>query len=110
MKYELTTPCENCPFKKDQSYLATKRASQIARDLQNDHSFACHKTTTSLGRRVDHPKAQHCAGALIMLEKLDKPHQMMRIAERLRLYDPFKLDMEAPVFDNFKQFIKSHKG
>jgi hypothetical protein len=43
----------------------------------------------------------HCAGALIMLERLGQPSQMMRIGERLGLYDRTGLDMEAPVFESF---------
>jgi hypothetical protein len=34
---------------------------------------------------------------LIYLEKRQQPHQMMRIAERLGLYDYRQLDMQAPV-------------
>ena len=49
----------------------------------------------------------HCAGALILLEKLNLPSQMMRIAERLGMYDRRKLDMLAPVFDSFVAMIKA---
>ena len=42
-------------------------------------------------------KSVHCAGALIFLEKRNRPHQMMRICERLGLYDRRKLDMSAKV-------------
>lgn len=48
---------------------------------------------------------QHCAGALILLEKLDRPSQMMRISERIGMYDRRKLDMDAPVFDTFRKMI-----
>ena len=44
----------------------------------------------------------HCAGALILLEKLGEPSQMMRVCERIGLYDRTKLDMAAPVFDSFE--------
>jgi hypothetical protein len=44
-------------------------------------------------------KSPHCAGALIFLEKLDSPHQMMRICERIGYYDRTKLDMTAPVVE-----------
>lgn len=39
----------------------------------------------------------HCAGALIFLEKRNRPNQMMRIAERTGSYDRRTLDMKAPV-------------
>jgi hypothetical protein len=41
---------------------------------------------------------QHCAGAMILLEKNGCANQMMRIAERLRFYDHKRLKMDAPVF------------
>jgi len=49
----------------------------------------------------------HCAGALILLEKLEQPSQMMRIAERLRMYDARQLDMDAPVFESFEDMVKA---
>jgi hypothetical protein len=39
---------------------------------------------------------QHCGGALILMEKLEQPHQMMW------MYDPTKLDLDAPVFDSWE--------
>lgn len=39
----------------------------------------------------------HCAGALIFLEKRYRPNQLMRISERLGMYDRTKLDMKAKV-------------
>lgn len=67
--------------------------------------FACHKTCEQddEGDYVARDGSPHCAGALIFLEKRGRPHQMMRICERLRgkdgkpMYDPTKLDMKASV-------------
>lgn len=65
--------------------------------------FPCHKTA-KLVDNEDGPSefiatksSTHCAGALIFLEKRDAPHQMMRIAERLGMYDRTQLDMAADV-------------
>jgi hypothetical protein len=76
--------------------------------------FSCHKTVRYDSMREDddgEPDFRtrdrrgeaHCAGALILLEKLERPSQMMRIAERLRMYDARRLDMDAPVFDTFDE-------
>jgi hypothetical protein len=46
---------------------------------------------------VETEKSVHCAGMLIFLEKRNQPTQMMRICERLGLYDRTKLDMAAKV-------------
>jgi hypothetical protein len=48
-------------------------------------------------------KSQHCAGALILLEKLEQPTNSMRVAERLGMYDRRELDMDAPVFDSWEE-------
>lgn len=53
--------------------------------------------------------SRHCAGALILLEKIERPSQMMRIAERLGIYDRFKRDMDAPVYESFERMIEAQE-
>jgi hypothetical protein len=104
MNFNLKTPCKDCPFRSDREankgWLGKERAESIINSItKEDATFQCHKT---LGN-----KAEHCAGATILLEKLEKPNQLMRIAERLGHYDLTKLDMNAPVM-TAKEFIKCH--
>ena len=121
MKFELKKPCEHCPFRTDlEPYLSgTERAQEIVEGLDRG-VFPCHKT-------VDHEAQaaidewddghepeymmdennQFCAGALIMLEKCERPGQMMRIAERLGSYDRTKLVMDSPVFDTPEDFVRA---
>lgn len=100
MHYEMRTPCPECPFLKQNNF------SWRSLKAHASGEFACHKKCnrkdghyapregkTSSGRA----KTPHCAGALIFLEKQEKPHQMMRICERLGLYDRSKLNMDANV-------------
>lgn len=104
MSYTLTTPCDNCPFRHDiPGYLTAERVEDIERSLVNAE-FPCHKTTEfdEEGEVMHTGKEIHCAGALILLEKIERPSQMMRIAERLGMYDRRKLNMDAPVFDSFE--------
>lgn len=42
-----------------------------------------------------------------MLEKIYAPNQMMRIAERIGMYDRSKLVGHGDVFDKFEDWIKS---
>lgn len=111
--YALTTPCKDCPFRTDiRAYLTPERVEEIEQSLVRAE-FPCHKTTrVSDGDDDDceggscytpSGKEIHCAGALILLEKLKRPSQMMRISERLGMYDRRKLDMAAPVFDSFEE-------
>lgn len=98
MKYTMTTPCSECPFtNKMKKGFTTKRLNEFA-----SGNFPCHKTATlddedEMGEFVENENSVHCAGALIYLEKRNAPNQMMRIAERLRMYDHTKLDMKADV-------------
>lgn len=113
MNFTMTKPCPSCPFRTDiRPFLKKARAREICDALiRQQQTFQCHKTIEygeddeDMNTRTTN--AQHCAGALILLEKLERPNQMMRIAERLGGYDMRKLDMEAPIFDTPQQFIKA---
>lgn len=100
MKYTMIRPCAECPFTMEAKQFSTKRL----KELVGDGSFPCHKTAeieederSGMDQYVAREKSVHCAGALIFLEKRGQPNQMMRIAERLGLYDHSKLDMSVKV-------------
>jgi hypothetical protein len=98
VNYTMTSPCPECPFlKKNLKSYGMRRLKGYA-----SGEFPCHKTAecyeddeVSVFRATK--DSLHCAGALIFLEKRDAPHQMMRICERLGMYDRTKLDMKASV-------------
>ncbi len=103
--YALTRPCKLCPFRTDiHAYLTEERVTEIEESLVRAE-FPCHETTGAAHGRERVPRSEyvHCAGALILLEKLELPSQMMRISERLGFYDRRRLDMGAPVFDTFDE-------
>ena len=111
--YCKTTPCADCPFRNDRpGYLTRARVRDMERGLDRGE-FPCHKTTVpevegdGEGARVATADSLHCAGALILMEKLERSSQMMRIAERLGMYDASKLDMDAPVYDSFDEMIEA---
>lgn len=117
MRLTMKTPCPSCPFRTDiPPFLTEGRGREIMAALLADHTFQCHKTVDYDGAddegEVDsataasEPNAQHCAGALILLEKIGRPNQLMRIAERIGHYRPDRLDMKAPVFDTAAKFIR----
>lgn len=108
MNFNLKKPCADCPFRTDKphqkGWLGRERAQEIADAItQLDGTFTCHKT-------LQQPQAlqQHCAGAMIMLEHLEQPNQMMRIAERLGLYDHTQLNMTAPTHSTVEDFVDFH--
>ncbi len=100
MKYTQHKPCSECPF------LAVNAHSYGLRRLAEFASgeFPCHKTAalvtddeSGLSEFRATRDSVACAGALIFCEKRNAPNQMMRIAERLGLYDHTALDMSSPV-------------
>jgi len=102
MDYTLTSPCNECPFlKKFEKGFTIKQL-----ELHASGEFACHKTCELTeedengegGSQFTPRKGSvHCAGMLIYLEKRNRSTQMMRICERLGMYDHTKLNMEAEV-------------
>ena len=112
--YGLVTPCANCPFRTDiKPFISSARAQEI---LATEGEFPCHKTIV-LGDVDDEgdteiaedENAQFCAGFLICREHDDAPNQIMRIAERVGLYDRRKLRMDAPVYKGVAAAVKAHR-
>lgn len=96
MKFDMKTPCKDCPFLVGSSTnqtLREGRLEEIVDGIRSDGTFQCHKTLE------ENIEDQHCAGALVFIEREGTPNNMVRVAERLGLYDHKKLDMEAPIID-----------
>lgn len=111
MKYKLKKPCIHCPFSKEVApFLTKRRALEIAKSLEQSE-FPCHKTldykNSHEGKETE--ETQHCAGALIVLEKNNQPSQMMRICERIGFYDRTILKMDSNVYDTLRDFINAQQ-
>jgi hypothetical protein len=111
MKYDMTKPCAKCPFVRGtQMRLRPDRIRDIERSVNqhNGATFPCHETLDYSdgdgGRDTD--KTTHCAGALIYIEKQGVSSQMMRIAERLGMYDRRKLADEGLVWDDVDEWVE----
>jgi hypothetical protein len=94
MKYNLTAPCDQCPYLIGSGFTYRQLVEHASGE------FGCHKQCDSdndEGVFMPREKTNHCAGALIFLEKRGTSHQMMRICERLGIYDRTKLNMDANV-------------
>lgn len=119
MYFDLLKPCSNCPFLREGGVRLTEaRVEEIAGGMLSTqgHTFACHKTTVSAedGSEMQETKnSRHCAGALIFAEKNANATQMMRIAERLGMYDAGKMmadkDAVAMVFDDLDEMLKKNR-
>lgn len=112
--YALRAPCANCPFRSDiDPYLRPERAQEIAQALIEGGTFECHKTVdyqnTDEEDTPDTSHAQHCAGALLTMERGGTVNQMMRIAERLGLYDYERMKDDAPVYAGLDVWVHAHR-
>jgi hypothetical protein len=94
----MTEPCDKCPYLIGSGFTYKSLVAHASGE------FACHKTCELVedeqGFEIYQARSDntpHCAGALIFLELQNRPHQMMRICERIGLYDRRKLNMKAPV-------------
>lgn len=105
MNFNLKSPCNDCPFRTDHPIsLRPGRMKGILNDvLRGDKTFACHKTTHGSARETS-----HCAGALILLENSGRPNFLPRASHALGIYDPEKLNMDAPVGIE-ADIVRAHK-
>ncbi len=116
MKMDLRAPCANCPFRNDIApYLRVDRVEEILESIvDRDATFSCHKHNefdeNDEGESVviEGRDAQHCAGAMILLENIDRPNQWMRISERLGFYRRDRLKMDSPVYESPEHMIEAH--
>lgn len=114
--YARITPCHQCPFRREGGIrLHPDRAEEIA---NQEGEFHCHETidydSSEDGEGRTTPKTQVCAGFLILREKMEQPNQMMRIAERLRIYDAKRLMDGNPavdeVFDDIDEMLEAQEA
>lgn len=112
--FALKRPCGNCAFRTDRvPFLDRERAQDISDSLAADASFHCHKTvdySSEDGEGEITQESKHCAGVLIVLERMDRPNQMMRIAERIGFYDRTALVMDSPVPESLDEWVELHAG
>ena len=117
MNFDLIRPCKDCPFRTDiAAFLTPERAQEIGDAItKRQQTFTCHKTNRTeadddgCDTTIETRDSQHCAGALVLLESIGQPNQLMRIAERLGGYDRAKLDMTSPVFKTIKAFVAAQR-
>jgi hypothetical protein len=119
MRFDLKTPCKNCPFRTDEAairFRCASRAEEIAESAYRN-GFPCH-LSAEIDEDDEEPgyefgeNTQHCAGAIIMFLKSDYGSGWPGIgndedlAERLST----QMNMDAPVFDTEEEFIEASRS
>jgi len=120
MRFDLKTPCLNCPFRTDSTairFADRERAEEIEESAYRN-GFPCHKTAEYREEQFgeedgyvfrDNGKTQHCVGALIMFAQdgysstpgIDNDEDLM---ERVML----RSDPKAPVFQTVADFLDAN--
>lgn len=119
MKFDLKSPCSNCPFRKDtlKGWLSSPRAKEIWDSVAfQDGLFPCHKTTQTIetddeSENIATENSQHCAGALILLEKENATRNNFLLRIAFGISKSLKLDElknQELVFDSAEDFIIHH--
>jgi hypothetical protein len=119
MRFDMTTPCGNCPFRNDRGPfgLRAERVREILGGGQGRAhwpatSFPCHKTIDysenedGSEKHVIGPDAQQCAGVMLILYRENRPNDAMQLGERFRLWNPAKLAADAPVYASTAEAIE----
>lgn len=118
MKFDLKTPCKNCPFGNTPTritFSCRERAEEIEESAYR-HGFPCHLSARDTsdedeeGGFVFAENTQHCVGALLMWLKGDGsgnvPYENLDESEQERIGD--RLDWKAPVFEGADAFIDAN--
>lgn len=100
----ITRPCTRCPFRSDVPvYLhPERRADIIEQSLVEGREFYCHETTVydeDSEEMTIGAGSLICAGFVKMVEAGGGSTNMMRVAERIGLYDATQVERGADVWD-----------
>lgn len=120
MKYDLKTPCKNCPFRTDETairFACGERAENIAEQAYRS-GFPCHLSAEFYEDEIGDGEnsgyyagdnSQHCAGALIMFINdghISTPGTDNNEALFTRIMN--RLDFNSPVFKTEQAFIEAN--
>ena len=118
MRFDLRTPCKNCPFRTDETairFACRERAEEIEESAYRN-GFPCHLSAEYTGDDDEDggyefgENTQHCAGAMIMylLDGSDGNIPMERLSDRQRDRIQGRLDLDAPVYEGPDAFLDSY--
>ncbi len=113
MKFDLKTPCKNCPFRTDATairFTCRERAEEIEESAYRN-GFPCHLSADLNEDDEDGgfefgENTQHCAGAMIMYLSGgfgNVPYEWLSERQQERIHE--RLDFNAPVFGGPDAFL-----
>jgi hypothetical protein len=125
MRFDLKTPCKNCPFRSDETairFACRERAEEIEESAYRN-GFPCHLSADSIededtrdgesGGFVPGENTQHCVGYIILQIKascggsswpgIDNDEALL---DRLEA----QVDLDAPVFDSVEDYLAANNN
>lgn len=118
MKFDLKTPCKNCPFANtpDRITFANRDRAEEIEEIAYRDGFVCHEHSTYVEDGEDEyfdfgeDGEQHCMGALIMYLQSgcgNVPFENLSEEEQDRIHS--RIDIDAPVFENETAFLEANE-
>lgn len=121
MRFDLTTPCTNCPFRSDETRITFRnreRAAEIEEHAYRN-GFPCH-VSANVNEDPVHGEetfvfgenTQHCAGFILMQphEHSGSPWPGINNDEKLLERLEERMDWDAPVFHNADEFMDANNN
>lgn len=118
MRFDLRTPCKNCPFRTDATairFSCRDRAEEIEGSAYRN-GFPCHLSAVDTSDEDEEnggyefgEDTQHCAGATIMFARYgdgNVPFEWLPEREQDQILA--RLDLDAPVFESEQAFLDSY--
>jgi|SRR5579864_845533 len=117
MRFDLKTPCKNCPFMntKDGIKFACRERAEDIEEQAYRHGFPCHLSAVDTsdddedGGFVFGKDTQHCAGALLVFLKDgyqgNVPFENLPDEEQDRIQA--RLNWDAPTYESVEDFLNA---
>jgi hypothetical protein len=118
MRFDLKTPCKNCPFRTDETairFSCRERAEEIEESAYR-RGFPCHLSANDTSDDDEdggfefssNGNTQHCVGALIMyLKEGELSTPGTGNDEDLFEFLAERVDLNAPVFESIEDFLEA---
>jgi len=123
MRFDLKTPCKNCPFRSDESairFSCRERAAEIEESAYRN-GFPCHLSANLIeddetwdgesGGFVPGENTQHCVGYIILQVRDGggcNPWPGINNDDDLLEHLEQRVDFDAPVFDSIDEYLAAN--
>lgn len=113
LRYDMRNPCSDCPYRTDAPWhpgIFDELVIKAGKMRKGELAHTCHQTDYRADcapdkRAPSKAPIQHCAGMLIMAEKMGLQQVGAIVAQINNVFDPTRLNMNAPVFSSILEMF-----